>query len=246
MKKLIILLLTVTISLFASTSFNELKFESGISIYGKIGSVDVTLEENLDTNRYKMQAIASSSGIVKTLTKNRKDIFISEGIIKDSVYIPTKFTIKISQTDYEKTTTYIFDYKKNTVLKTKKSIENIVDSRFDILKLKYIDTEKTVVKQSSKYIKLYNNDYLSLYLNMQKGNIKEGSVDYIDKKKKDSLFLISSKKVEVQKNHGDDKYNVELYHDNDSVFFQKIVSVGNLFYGDAYIEKVSEKKRIRD
>ncbi len=244
MKK-IILFLTLSISLFAYTSVNNLTFESGISIYGKVGFVDVTLEENHDAQTYKMQAIASSTGVVKALSNNRKDIFISEGNIKNGIYLPTKFTRKTLKTDYEKLTTYIFDYEKNKVIKTRVVFEDEITTHLDIINMKFTNTKKRVIILNyTREIKLDNNDFLSLYLNMQNGNIKKGKVSYIDKKAKDSLFLITNNQVEVHKNSGKDKYNIELYYDKNSIFFEKIVSVGIAFYGDAYIKKISENTKI--
>ena len=75
---------------------------------------------------------------------------------------------------------------------------------------------------------------------MKKGNLKIGQVFYVDKKDKDKLFYRNKDLVEVQKNHGEDKYNILVHHDEESIFFKKIESVGVSFYGDAYIEKVSE------
>jgi len=241
MQKIITILLSLSISLFAFTSIKELKFEGGISIYGKVGVVDLTLEENFDEQTYKIFAKASSTGIVKTLSGNRKDIFISEGTIKDNIYIPTKFTRKTFKNNYEKVTIYLFDYTNNTVLRERTITKNLIESSFDFIQMKYIETKKVVVQKSSENVKLYKNDFLSLYLNMQKGNLKKGQINYVDKKEKDTLFLVNNNHVKVQKNHGSDKYSLELYYDEKSLFFQKIVSVGIAFYGDAYIEKVSEK-----
>jgi len=243
MKKILILL-SLSLSLFAYTSVKELRFESGISIYGKVGFVDLTLKEDFDNKTYKMKAIASSTGVVKALTNNRSDIFTSEGNIVDGVYLPIKFTKKTLKTDYEKTTTYTYDYKNNTVKKSIILSKYEVDSTFDIIRMKYIDTKKLIVEKSSKNIELHKNDFLSLYLNLKHGNLKKGAVTYIDKKDKDSLSLVNKSLFEVQKNHGEDKYNIALIDDKKSIFFQKAVSINVSFYGDAYIEKISERTDI--
>ncbi|WP_455755695.1 hypothetical protein [Sulfurimonas sp.] len=244
MGKMLIVILSLSLSLFGFTSLKELKYESGISIYGKVGFVDVTLEEDFDNKTYKMEATASSTGVVKVLTRNRSDIFTSEGNIVDGVYVPTKFTKKTLKTDYEKVTTYTFDYENDTVKKAVVLSKYEVDSTFDLIKMKYIDTKRLVVEKSSTNIELHKNDFLSLYLNLKHGNLKKGAVTYIDKKDKDSLSLVNNSLFEVHKNYGEDKYNIALIDDKKSIFFQKAVSINVSFYGDAYIEKISERTDI--
>jgi len=243
MKKILILLI-LSLSLFGFTSLKELRYESGISIYGKVGCVEVTLEENFDKKTYKMKAVASSTGVVKVLTGNRSDIFISEGNIVGSVYIPTKFTKKTLKTDYEKITTYTFDYKNDTVLKEVILSKYETDSRLDFIRMKYIDTKKLIVEKSNSNIELHKNDFLSLYLNLKYGNLEKGNITYIDKKDKDSLSLVNDSLFSVEKNYGEDKYKIALIDDEKSIFFQKAVSINISFYGDAYIKKVSEKTDI--
>jgi hypothetical protein len=246
MKRILLLLVILNISLFAYTSVKNLKFESGISIYGQVGFVDIKLEENHDKQTYKMKAIAYSTGILKVLTRNRKEIFISEGDIKDGVYLPKKFTREVIKTDYKRVTVYKFDYKNNKVIKTKtlNKIKHI--SKFDIVNLKYINSKKHIHETQTQEIKLYKNDFLSLYLNMQKGNLKKGKVNYVDMKPKDSLLLVADDKIEVQKNNGKDRYNIDVYYDKNSIFFDKVVSVGIGYYGDAYIKKIDEKTKVID
>ena len=243
MKK-VLLILSLSLSLFAYTSVKELKFESGISIYGKVGFVNMTLKENFDDNTYIMSATASSTGVVKVLSRNRVDSFTSEGKMQDGIYIPLKFTKKTVKTDYEKITTYIFDYKNNKLLKSKVLSKYIVDSNFDLIKMKFIDTKKFVVEKSNEELELYDNDFLSLYLNLKHGNLKQGNISYIDKDEEDTLFLINNNLFQVEKNNGEEKYQIALVDDEKSIFFQKAVSINVSFYGDAYIEKIYEKTDI--
>lgn len=237
----IFILLTISMALFSSTLIQEVKYESGISIYGKIGFVDLILEES--SNKYKMQATTTSDGIVKYLSSNRVDIFTSEGTIENGVYIPSRFTKKTSKTDHNKTTEYIFDYKNKTVIKTKLVEEYKIISNFDPMTFAFIDTRTFFETQESEEIDLVPNDYLSLYLNLKAGNITKGKVLYVDKKEKDTLLFLGNNLFEVQKNFGEDSYQISMIDDNKSIFFQKVMSIGVAFYGDAYIKKLWEKKR---
>lgn len=240
MKKIFIILLTISISLFGYTSVKKLKFESGITIYGQIGYVDVELIQNFDNNTYEIKATTTSVGAVQYLTNNRKDIFTSEGQIKDGLYIPFKFTKQTLKDNYEKITSYLFDYEEKTVLKTTylKKLEN--SSTFDTTTFTYVDEMKSIVEKDESSIKLYPNDYLSLYLNLKSGKLKFGKVSYIDKKETDTLIYKNTDIVEIQKHDGDDIYSILIHHDKESIFFKKIESIGVSFYGDAYIKKISE------
>ncbi len=240
----ILILLSISIALFSSTIIQEVKYESGISLYGKIGFVDLKLEET--ENTYKMQAITRAEGIVKYLSSNRVDTFISEGKVEKSIYIPLKFTKITSKIDHNKTTIYIFDYKNHSVLKTRTVEEYKIVSNFDPITFSFIDTKTLFVTEKSTNIDLETNDYLSLYLNLKKGNLKKGSVPYVDKKDKDTLLFLGNNLFEVQKNFGDDSYQISMIDDNKSIFFQKIMSIGVAFYGDAYIEKLWEKTNTLD
>ena len=241
MQKLLLLLL-LSLSAFAYTSQLTLKFESGITIYGQVGFVDVILKENFDNNTYEMKAITRSTGAVQFLTNNRRDIFISEGQIRDGVYKPFKFTKEVLKDDEKKITTYLFDYEADTVYKTVSSEKYETITKFDPFTFSSKTEKKLVQEKNEETIKLYPNDYLSLYLNMKKGNLKIGKVSYVDKKDSDTLLYQSDDLIEVQKHDGEDIYHIAVHHDPQSIFFKKVESIGVSFYGDAYIEKISETK----
>ncbi len=242
----IFLLLSISISLFSSTLIQKVKYESGISIYGKIGFVDLILKEDIQDKTYFFEATTTSQGFVKYLSSNRIDVFTSEGIIKNGVYKPLKFTKKTSKTDYTKTTSYIFNYEKHTVIKTKTVEEYKIISTFNPIKFAFDDERKLFIKQSTAKIDLESNDYLSLYLNLKKGNISRGKVPYVDKKDKDTLLFLGNNLFEVQKNFGENNYKISMTNDKESIFFYKVESIGISFYGDAYIRKITEKKYFLD
>lgn len=238
--KSILFIFIFSISLIASNSIKEVSYESGISIYGQIGFVDLILEENLQEKTYKITAKTTSIGLVKVLSSNRIDVFTSEGTIEKGVYKPKKFTRYTSKSDYEKTRKYIFDYANNTVIKTEIIAELETTSEFNPLSMSFTTTEEIVTKEEIKNIDLHKNDFLSLYLNLMHGNLVYGKVPYVDMKEKDGLFFIEDNLFEVHKNHGEDKYKIKMLDDEKSIFFKEVTSVGIAFYGDAYIKKVSE------
>lgn len=230
--------------LISSSYIKTLAYESGISIYGKIGTVNLTLEVNNDTNTYKMLANTQSIGMVKFLSGNRVDTFLSEGKIVNGVYLPQKFVRHTSRYESKKVRTYIFNYETRTVEKTETITEVVSNSNFDSISFDFSEEEEqTIQKIKKETIKFETNDYLSLYLNLIKGNLSIGDVPYIDMKDKDKLIYHKENLFEVHKNHGEDKYSVVMVPDTESIFFKEVISVGIAFYGDAYIRKVSESIR---
>ncbi|MDF1875612.1 DUF3108 domain-containing protein [Sulfurimonas sp. SAG-AH-194-I05] len=243
MIKKLLLLLVFILTLDAKSTLTELRFESGISLFGQIGFVDLRLEENFEDKTYKMTAKTTSIGIVKTLSSNRVDLYTSVGKVLNGVYRPLRFTIQITKTDYKKVIEYYFDYENDSVVKIKTKSRNESIFTYDIHTNSFKSINNLVTTTNRKEVKLFPNDYLSLYLNLQKGNLKVGRILYVDRNKKNDLFLLSSNLFEVHKNNGDDVYNIQMQNDEKSIFFKKIVSVGIAFYGDAYIEKISETTR---
>lgn len=246
MQKIFFILITLHITLFAFTSIKKLKYESGISIYGQIGYVELSYEENHDTHTYKMVAKTTSIGLVKLLSGNRIDIFTSEGSVQDGLYVPRIFTRYTSKNDSNKTRVYLFDSENKIVQKTQTTSTLEVDLIYDSLSFDFEeeeDEEQIVVQIQKEEITFETNDFLTLYLNLIQGNLLHGKVPYIDMKKEDSLIYKGKNIFEIHKNHGEDKYSIIMVPDEASMFFQEVKSVGISFYGDAYIKKTSEETR---
>lgn len=242
--RVVLILLLYTTSLFSSVSLYKLKFESGISFYGKIGFVDVILKEDRQKHIYMMKVKAYSTGLVKLLSRNRKDTFISEGNIINGIYKPHKFTRISTKHDYKKVTVYQFDYKKNSVYKTVKIEEWRMKKTFNPMTLTWIKKRQLHKEEKKEKIALVPNDYLSLYLNLKQGNLKPGIIKYIDENKENKIVLLNNSLFEIEKHNGKKKYKIKLIGDNKSMFFQEAISINIAFYGDAYIRKIWERKRV--
>jgi hypothetical protein len=229
-------------SLFGQTSITKVKYEGGISIFGRVAEADLTLEENLKEGTYKATLVAQSVGIVKALTSNRKDMFISEGKIVKGVYIPHKFVKKVTEDKEIKQSTYTFDYTKDEVLKEVYKEEIVENCSYDIISMNAIREEETLISQEKKYIELQRNDFLTLFLNMSADKLNEGSVSYIDQNKDDDVMLINKTMFQVSKENGDEIYRIS-FDKNNSMFFDKAVALDIAFYGDAYLKKISEERK---
>lgn len=242
----ILLSFLLTLSLLAKTTIDELRYESGISIYGQIGYVDLKLEENLDKKIYKIQATTTSTGMVKYLSSNRVDTFISEGNIENGVYIPVKFTRITSKNNSTKERIYTYNYAQKNILKVEKIKTFETHNEVDIFSLKIIKKKKTLKEKKKEIIAFQSNDFLSLYLNLLHGNLSHGKVSYIDMKAKDDLFFVKENLFEVHKNNGKEKYSISMLPSEEGIFFEQVTSVDIGFYGDAYIKKLSQISRTLD
>jgi hypothetical protein len=230
-------------SLLGDIYVTKVKYEGGISIFGRVAEAELTLEEDNKNKTYKMTVDAWSVGIVKALSSNRRDLFISEGKVVNGVYVPYKF-IKRSTDDGElKETTYTFDYDNDRVLKEVYKEEIVEKCSYDIISMESSSKEEVVTSKENKYIKLYKNDFLTMLLNLSADNLKNGCVSYIDKKDEDDVKLLSKSMFEVSKENGDDIYRINFSKEN-GMFFDKAIAVDIAFYGDAYLKKVYEEKSI--
>ena len=122
----------------------------------------------------------------------------------------------------------------------------VTTTTFDPISITFTECKEKVVEEKTEIIEFQQNDFLSLYLNLIHGNLEKGKVPYVDMKEDDSLTLMEDNLFEIQKNHGEDKYNILLVDDSDSIFFEMASSVCISFYGDAYIKKISEETNIID
>ncbi len=239
----LLFLSALSLSLHAYVTVTTIKYEGGISLYGKVAEADVVLEEDIEKSTYKMRITASSIGLVKTLTSQRVDAFESEGKIVEGVYLPNKFVKVVTKIGYLKRTTYTFDYKEDKVLK-ETYIEELEDeSYYDIISVKTVNEKKLVKSTEIKYLEMKKNDFISLYLNLSSGNMRVGGVEYIDQKDSDSVSLINQNSFKVSKNDDEDIYHIDILS-SDSLFFTKAVAVDIGFYGDAYVKKISENKTV--
>ena len=240
--KNILFLIFLMLSLTAHGSTLHVNYEGGISIYGRVGVAKVDYQEDNVTKTYKMHVVMSTTGLVKKLTGNQENSYMSEGVIKNGVYLPKKFVILVTKNSSVKRETYLFDHRAKKIEKTLYKKELVHYSEFNVSSMSVVSKKKTVEKTEHKSIKYYRDDYLSLYLNVRHHNFSSKNLGYIDKKDSDSVTLINDHLIILKKHNGEDVYNISITYDN-TLFFQKAVAKDILFFGDAYIRKVNDKKQ---
>ncbi len=118
MKKLLILVTLFVAFLDAKTI--EVTYKVTYGVFGKVGSAVGRLETN--ATNYAITIDIATAGLAKILSGNRKEHYISRGIIKDGLFVPQVFE-KIKETkkrrDYKR---YIFDHlHKKVIVETDKN-----------------------------------------------------------------------------------------------------------------------------
>lgn len=227
----------MALSLSAHVTTIHVKYEGGISIYGRVGVAKVDYKEDNVTKTYKMHVVMSTTGVVKKLTGNQENSYTSEGVIQNGVYLPKKFVILVTKNTSLKRETYLFDHKNKKIEKIRYKKELVHYTDYDILSMHIVSKKKTVEKTEHKSIKYYRDDYLSLYLNVRHHNFTCNDLGYIDKKDTDTVTLINDNRLTIKKHNGDDVYNIEITYDG-TLFFQEALAKDILFFGDAYIRKI--------
>lgn len=244
MKQIIFLIFNINIFLYANTVVTEVQYEGVISLYGKVGKAKIVLEENKDNSTYKISAVLSTTGLVNKLSSNRQDIYTSEGLIKDGVYLPNIATKQVSKNNSKQIITYKFDRDNKEVVKNRNGEKLVEKKEFDIRTMKFKTVAETVRENSEKKIEYSANDILSLFLNLRKGNLQNGDIEYIDKKEKDSVNVVSDNLVKIEKKAGKEVYNLDFKGNNKSIFSEIILARDIAFYGDAYLKKTYENTRV--
>ena len=230
----------MTLSLSAHVSTLHVNYEGGISIYGRVGTAEVDYQEDNVTKTYKMHVVMSTTGVVKKLTGNQKNSYTSEGVIKNGVYLPKKFVILVTKDTSLKRETYIFDHKAKKIEKIRYKKELVHYTDYDVSSMCIVSKKKTIEKTEHKSIKYYRDDYLSLYLNVRHHNFACNILTYLDKKDSDTVALTNENLFTIEKNNGDEVYNIHMTYDN-TLFFQEALATDIFFFGDAYIRKVMQK-----
>ena len=236
-----ILLLLILQNLLYATTIN-LQYEGGISFFGKVGDANITLQTDIFKHHYFIKLTTQSIGVVKVLSANKRYIFSSEGSIENGRYIPKKFEEIVTKNNYIERTKYLFNYTTNKVTKITDRKELVTKNSYDIVQLKIVPTKKLKTFHKQDLIQLQNNDYLTLFLNFTAQKLIPGELHYIDQKDSNKLILINKNTFEVSKHNGKDIYKIYI-QGNKKDFFTKAVATDIAFYGDAYIQKISEKRQ---
>lgn len=168
--KTIVLIMAVVVQLFAA-KVTSATYEVSYGIFDTLGIADARFEIR-DDQTYTIRIEARTTGIAKTLSNNRIEVYESHGIVQDGRLIPQKYA-KTRRTDSKKSIKiYTFDHENKTVWR-----ETIEKDEWEKVKNDYYATE----------------DILSLFFNFKHymksrqdrtfsaigGNKKDGRIDVV-------------------------------------------------------------------
>ncbi len=142
-----ILLLAISVHLNAIDLKH--KYSVGVTFLGTIANAVVYLDKNETT--YSIKVEVKSSGFTSFLTKNRVEIYKSNGIVRDNILIPLVYTKLKTTNKYSRLKKYTFDHKNNQVIFEKRETKS---------------GSNEVQTSKSKYDFYAKNDILSLYFNL--------------------------------------------------------------------------------
>ncbi len=145
MRSVLLLILFITLS---SAEILEAKYKITYGIFGKIGYAVARLETR--GQRYSISVKAKATGLAKILSNGRREEYISQGYIKNGMFIPDLYKKIRSNSTKKDIKIYSFDHSRRVVhLRTK---------RFKNGKLDH-DSEETLPFYAKE-------DILSLYFNL--------------------------------------------------------------------------------
>ncbi|MCF6201230.1 MAG: DUF3108 domain-containing protein [Hydrogenimonas sp.] len=148
MKRFIVLITFLAVSLLAESMHATYKIEYGI--FGKMGVSDAYLTKK--DGHYEIKMVAKATGLAKVLSGGRVEIYGSKGRVVDGVLVPESFSKDIRRSNKRRIKVYTFDHEAKKVTFHE---ENYKDGK---LKDKKDETLAYYAK----------NDILSLYFNVEK------------------------------------------------------------------------------
>ena len=205
------------IMLLSCTSYAEVKkldatYSVSYGMFGELGISEAHLET--DGNIYSIEVSAKTTGIVKRLSQNRQEHYISRGHVVDGMFVSDSLEVRRSHGNKASIKRYVIDHKKKGVTKI------------------YIEKRAGKVYQNdSKVLDFYSkDDLLTLYFNLSK---------IIDLKKSGTYALSA---VGAEKQQG--KVSIVVPDAKHRTAYEKVLGKGEFDYLTAIVyQKLFQSNR---
>jgi len=162
MKKIIYLLILAGDLIYAAGSKAE--YDIDFSVAGTVAKA--SMERVQEGNTYTITLEAHAVGIAAKMTKNRREVYISQGSVVGSELVPDVLVVISKTDDKEKHTVYKFDHTNMSVQKDVAVSKKVSSQSLDIANMSIVKTEKEVFSSSSvKHDYYAKNDIVSLFFN---------------------------------------------------------------------------------
>lgn len=113
--RILFILFFIISSLFAQNIVLKKSYDVSYGIFSKLGISDAYFSANYETNTYEARITANANGFAKVLSKNRSEIYLSKGEIKDGKFLPKIFYKQSSTNSKNREKEYFFDHIKKKV-----------------------------------------------------------------------------------------------------------------------------------
>jgi len=149
-KTILFVILLLTYTSYAEVKNLDATYSVSYGMFGKLGISEAHLET--DGNTYSIKVSAKTTGIVKRLSQNRQEYYLSQGHVVDGMLISDSLEVRRSHGNKASIKRYVIDHKKKRVTKS------------------YIKKRAGKVYQNdSKILDFYSkDDLLTLYFNLPK------------------------------------------------------------------------------
>lgn len=128
----------------------DVTYQVKFGIFGELGVSHAHLETK--GKHYKISINAKATGLAKTLSRDRREIHVSEGFIRNGKYYAEHYSIKVEHGKKKREKRYTIDHQKKVVTKITKKYR----------KGKLVSNKKQTLDFFS------TNDLLTLYFNLPK------------------------------------------------------------------------------
>lgn len=209
MNKILIILLTITINIFAANKTIDATYKISYGILGELGLAKTKLKI-LENNLYKMSVHVYATGFAKILSGQKEEFYESTGFIKDNKLVPKKF-IKITKSTNKNTKKeYSFDYEKNKIFLYKEKNKRVTKLNENMETTETWEKEKSY-EENSFFVK---NDLLSLFFNIKQ------LIPNFDRGSSYKLYAIGANKT-------DGKINIFVPNDERYTKLQEVLDTKN-------------------
>lgn len=254
MRKAVFLVILMTNFLYASSS--SAHYDVGFSLLGTIAKASMTKVQEGDS--YVITMEVNTVGAVAGLTKDREDLYISQGSVIGSEFVPDVLVVKRKSNTKEKYTVYRFNHIEKVVYKDKIETKKVRSQSLDILSLRIIYSEKEEFSFSSSKNDYYaRNDIVSLLFNshyyidsMDRGEQKKFSAVGIKTDKGELLLSMPNKDDLIENNSFDIALNKDFFkngkgrlvvHLDADGFPSQAIMNDVAFYGDVVGKRIYTK-----
>ena len=254
MSKVIFIVMFMTNIMYAASS--NAHYDVGFSLLGTIAKA--SMSKTVEKETYVISMEVYTVGAVAGLTKDRKDLYISQGSIVGSEFVPDVLVVRRKSNDKERYSVYRFDHTDKVVYKDSAETKQVRSQSFDIKHMRIVYTEKEEFSSSSSKNDYYaRNDIVSLFFNshyylesMSKGEEKRFRAVGVNIEKGELLLSLTTRNNQLQNSSFDIALKKKFFKTGEGTlavsldadgFPSQAVMNDVAFYGDVVGKRVYTK-----